>query len=201
MRCKQSLDRPLKVKRPSNARVDTNGPQATSLLAPPLSRRRFPDAYPEIGIPIHSEDKILGTLSGCDGEAKVLCRQCGHTIVDHGSIENVLSSFWTWPASFAAISTPSRRTLSRSGENIPIRPAASAVTLSLSNATSSRNVLYLPEEVGTGWPLGLVSPLANPASLNADSNSPSPKRTLIQDSTSRCTRHTCSSSVVVWSMR
>jgi hypothetical protein len=36
-----------------------------------------------------------------------------------------------WPASFAAISTPTQQTLNRSSGDIPIRPAASAVMLSL----------------------------------------------------------------------
>ena len=46
-------------------------------------------------------------------------------------------------ASFAAISTPTQRTLSRSSGNIPIRPAASAVTLSLQHAASSSQIVIV----------------------------------------------------------
>jgi hypothetical protein len=49
---------------------------------------------PEAGIPVYSNDEILGTLSGCDGEAKILCRRCAYTIVEDGRFEHVLSGFW-----------------------------------------------------------------------------------------------------------
>jgi transposase len=55
----------------------------------------------------------------------------------------ILTSVKDLPVSFAAISTPIQRTLSRSGGNIPIRPAASAVTLSLPHATSSSQIVIV----------------------------------------------------------